>query len=56
MDNIGSASAVLEAWSLVNYLEEGGFPVLLWETLKDCGYTAVTPGNFQFQDVNRKNN
>jgi hypothetical protein len=26
--------------TLVNYPEEGGFPVLLWDTLKDCGYTA----------------
>jgi hypothetical protein len=24
----------------VNYLEEGGFPALLWDTLKDFGYTA----------------
>jgi hypothetical protein len=40
MDNIGSASANVEAWTLVNYLEEGGFPALLWDTLKDFGYTA----------------
>jgi hypothetical protein len=40
MDNIGSASADVEAWSVVNYLEEGGFPALLWDTLKDFGYTA----------------
>jgi hypothetical protein len=30
MDNIGSTSADVEAWTLVNYLEEGGFPALLW--------------------------
>jgi hypothetical protein len=24
----------------VNYLEEGGFPALLWDTLKDFGYTT----------------
>jgi hypothetical protein len=40
MDNIGSVSADVEAWTLVNYLEEGGFPTLLWDTLKDFGYTA----------------
>jgi hypothetical protein len=28
----------VEAWTLVNYLEEGGFPALLWDTLKDFGY------------------
>jgi hypothetical protein len=39
MDNIGSASADVEAWTLVNYLEEGGFPALLWDTLKDFEYT-----------------
>jgi hypothetical protein len=40
MDNLGSASANVEAWTLVNYLEDGGFPALLWDTLKDFGYTA----------------
>jgi hypothetical protein len=40
MDNIGSASADVEAWTLVNYLEEGGFLALLWHTPKDFGYTA----------------
>jgi hypothetical protein len=25
---------------LMNYIEEGGFPALLWDTLKDFGYTA----------------
>jgi hypothetical protein len=24
----------------MNYLEEGGFPALLWDTLKDFGYTT----------------
>jgi hypothetical protein len=40
MDNIGSASTNVEAWALVNYLEEGGFPALLWDTPKDFGYSA----------------
>jgi hypothetical protein len=40
MDNIGSASTDVEAWTLVNGIKEGGFPVLLWDTLKDYGYTA----------------
>jgi hypothetical protein len=40
MDNIGSASADVEAWTLMNYLEKGGFPALLWDNLKDFGYTA----------------
>jgi hypothetical protein len=39
MDNLGSESVDVEAWTLVNYLEEGGFPALLWDTLKDFGYT-----------------
>jgi hypothetical protein len=40
MDNAGSASTAVEAWTLVNYLEEGGFSALLWDTLKDFGYTT----------------
>jgi hypothetical protein len=40
MDNAGSASADVESWTLVNYLEGGGFPALLWDTLKDFGYTT----------------
>jgi hypothetical protein len=40
MDNIGSASADVEAWTLMNYIEEGGFPALLWDTVKDFGYNA----------------
>jgi hypothetical protein len=40
MDNIASALANVEAWTLVNYLEEGGFPALLWDTLKDFGYNT----------------
>jgi hypothetical protein len=39
MNNVGSASADVEAWTLVNYLEEGGFPALLWHILRDFGYT-----------------
>jgi hypothetical protein len=37
MDNASSASADVEAWALVNYLEEGEIPALLWDTLKDFG-------------------
>jgi hypothetical protein len=40
MDNAGSASVDVETWTLVNYLEEGGFPALSWDTLKDFGYTT----------------
>jgi hypothetical protein len=40
MDNASSASADVESWTPVNYLEEGGFPALLWDTLKDFGYTT----------------
>jgi hypothetical protein len=40
MDNLGSASTNVDTWTLVNYLEEGGFPTLLWDTLKDFGYIA----------------
>jgi hypothetical protein len=40
MDPPESASVDVEAWTLVDYLEEGGFPALLWDTLKDFGYTA----------------
>jgi hypothetical protein len=40
MDNAGSASADVEAWTLVNYLEEGGFPALLWDSPTDFGYTT----------------
>jgi predicted TIM-barrel enzyme len=40
MDNVGSTSTEMEAWTLVNYLEEGGFPALLWDNLKDFGYTT----------------
>jgi hypothetical protein len=40
MDNAGSTSVDVEAWTLVNYLEEGGFPSLLWDTLKDFGYAS----------------
>jgi hypothetical protein len=40
MDNLGSALANVEAWTLVNYLKEGAFPALLWDTLKDFGFTS----------------
>jgi hypothetical protein len=40
MDNLESVSADVEAWTLVHYLEEGGFPALLWDTLKDFGHTS----------------
>jgi hypothetical protein len=29
-----------QAWTHLNCLDEGGFPALLWDTLKDFGYTA----------------
>jgi hypothetical protein len=28
-----------QEWTHLNCLEEGGFPALLWGTLKDFGYT-----------------
>jgi hypothetical protein len=40
MDNAGSTPADVESWTLVNYLEEGVFPALLWDALKDFGYTT----------------
>jgi hypothetical protein len=40
MDNAGSASADVERWTLVNYLEEGGFLALLWDILKNFGYNV----------------
>jgi hypothetical protein len=42
MDHLGSMSADVNACTLVNYSKEGGFPTLLWDTLKDFGYTAYT--------------
>jgi hypothetical protein len=41
MDHIGSESGDVEAWTPVNYLEESGFPALLWDTLKDFGEDPV---------------
>jgi hypothetical protein len=40
MDNAESASVDVESWTLVNYLKEGGFPALLWDTLEGFGYTT----------------
>jgi hypothetical protein len=40
MDNAGSASADVDTWTLVKSLQEGGFPALLWDTLRDFGYTT----------------
>jgi hypothetical protein len=40
MDNAGSTSANVESLTLVDYLEEGGFPALLWDTLRSFGYTT----------------
>jgi hypothetical protein len=40
MDQPESASADVEAWTLMNYLEDGGFPTLLCDTLKDFGHTS----------------
>jgi hypothetical protein len=39
MDNASSTSADVESWTLVNYLEKGGFTAPLWDTLKEFGYT-----------------
>jgi hypothetical protein len=40
MDHLGSTSVDVETWTLMNCLEGGGFPALLWDTLKDFGYAA----------------
>jgi hypothetical protein len=40
MENLEPALVDVESWALVNYLEEGGFPTLLCDTLKDFGYIA----------------
>jgi hypothetical protein len=40
MDNAGSMTVDVESWTLVNCLKEGGFPALLWDTLKAFGYTT----------------
>jgi hypothetical protein len=29
-----------QVWTQLNCLKEGGFPTLLWDTLKDFGYTV----------------
>jgi hypothetical protein len=40
MSASGSVTVGAQAWTHLNYLEKGGFPALLWDTLKDLGYTA----------------
>jgi hypothetical protein len=40
MSASGSMTIDAQAWTHLNSLEEGGFPALLWDTLKDFGYTA----------------
>jgi hypothetical protein len=40
MSASGSMTVNARAWTHLNCLEEGGFPALLWDTLKDFGYTA----------------
>jgi hypothetical protein len=40
MHHTGSTPTDVESWTLVNYLEEGEFPALLWDTLMDFGYTT----------------
>jgi hypothetical protein len=40
MSASGSKTVDAQAWTHLNGLEEGGFPALLWDTLKDFGYTA----------------
>jgi hypothetical protein len=36
----GSVTVDAQVRTHLNCLEEGGFPALLWDTLKDLGYTA----------------
>jgi hypothetical protein len=40
MSASGSMTVDAQAWTHLNCLEEGGFPALLWDTLKDLGYTV----------------
>jgi hypothetical protein len=40
MSASGSVTVDAQAWTHLNCLEEGGFAALLWDTLKDFGYTA----------------
>jgi hypothetical protein len=40
MSASGSMNVDAQAWTHLNCLEEGGFPALLWDTLKDFGYTV----------------
>jgi hypothetical protein len=40
MSASGSMTFDAQAWTHLNCLEEGGFPALLWDILKDFGYTA----------------
>jgi hypothetical protein len=40
MSASGSMTVDGQAWTHLNCLEEGGFPALFLDTLKDLGYTA----------------
>jgi hypothetical protein len=40
MSASGSMTVDAQAWTHLNCLDEGGFPALLWDTLKDFGYAA----------------
>jgi hypothetical protein len=40
MSSSGSVNVDVQAWTHLNCLEEGGLPALLWDTLKDFGYTV----------------
>jgi hypothetical protein len=40
MSASGPVNVDAQAWAHLNCLEEGGFPALLWDTLKDLGYTV----------------
>jgi hypothetical protein len=40
MSTFGFMTVDAQSWTHLNCLEEGGFPVLLWDTLKDFGYTV----------------
>jgi hypothetical protein len=35
MSTSGSLTVDVQVWTHLNCLEEGGFPALLWDTLKD---------------------
>jgi hypothetical protein len=40
MSTSESMTVDVQAWIHLNCLDEGGFPALLWDSLKDFGYTT----------------